>query len=127
MDKMGIVDGGPTTQPQYRNDPWLPLGYGEVGDNCEAVSSASLPLGDAGDLGPRVWSPSAAAAGHNPCIPVPSGEVYYNASTDKAIYVANVGDTFMVDVSTFSAMPRTSWQLDAVGRTPTQATDAAGG
>jgi hypothetical protein len=126
MDQWGGPDAG-ITQPEYRNDPWLSQQFGEVGDNCESIPLQTWPLNDAGTVAQRIWSISAASAGHNPCVPVPTGEAYYNASTDKVIYVANVGDTFTVDVSAFSDMARSSWRLDAVDGTPTQMTGADGG
>jgi len=121
MDVSNYPEGG-TTQPEYRNDPWLTQGYGEVGDNCESVHSKNWSLmGDAGPFVQRIWSTSAAAGGHDPCVPTPAAlGPYFNASTDKAIYVANVGDTFTVDVSPFSDAQRASWQLDALDYTPGQ-------
>ena len=126
MDQWGGPDAG-ITQPEYRNDPWLSQQYGEVGDNCESIPLDYWPLDDAGTVAQRIWSTSAASLGHNPCIPVPAGEAYYNASTDKVLYVANVGDSFTVDVSAFSDEARSSWRLDAIDGTPTQMTDADGG
>ena len=129
---IGITDAA-ISVPQFRNDPWATtFTYGEVGDNCERLPArtwtldAGPPGGDAGYIVQRIWSMSAAAAGHNPCVPVPAGETYYNASTDKAIYVANVGDTFTVDVTAFSEVARPSWRLDALDYTPTQMTDSSG-
>jgi hypothetical protein len=120
LDQPQTADAGVTTA-QFRNDPWATSSqFGEVGDNCESIQDSIWPLDDAGTLVQRIWSSSAAALGHNPCVPVPKGEAYYNASTDKALYVANVGDTFTVDVSAFSDLPRASWRLDAVDQTPTQ-------
>ncbi len=121
LDVSNYPEGG-TTQAEYRNDPWVTQTYGEVGDNCESVHARTLHLmGDAGPSVQRIWSTSAAAAGHDPCVPVPAAlGPYFNASTDKAIYVANVGDTFTVDVSPFSDAQRASWQLDALDYTPGQ-------
>lgn len=121
MDVSGYPEGG-TTPAEYRNDPWLTQGYGEVGDNCESVHSRTWSLmGDAGPFVQRIWSTSAAAGGHDPCVPTPAAlGPYFNASTDKAIYVANVGDTVTVDVSPFSDAQRASWQLDALDYTPGQ-------
>ena len=113
LDTTPYPDGG-TTLVEYRNDPWISLGYGEIGDNCEGTGWA---LGDGGTVVQRIWSNSSATAGHDPCVPIPPGETYFNASPDKAIYVANVGDTFTVDVTPFSDAARTSWQLDAVDYT----------
>lgn len=125
MDQWGGPDAG-ITQAEYRNDPWLTQYYGEIGDNCESIPLQTWPLDDAGTVAQRIWSTSAASVGHNPCVPVPTGEAYYNASTDKVLYVASVGDTFTVDVSAFSDTARSSWRLDAVDGTPTGMTDDAG-
>ncbi len=125
LDIAMSADAGITTD-QYRNDPWTNMQFGEVGDNCESVSFHTWPLDDAGSVAQRIWSISAAAAGHNPCVPVPAGETYYNASPDKAIYVANVGDTFTVDLSAFSDVSRPAWAVEALDYTPTQKTDDGG-
>jgi hypothetical protein len=125
LDLAYAPDAG-VTQAEYRNDPWLAMSFQEVGDNCESIFPGFWTL-DGGTVVQRIWSTSAATLGHNPCIPVPSGESYYNASTDKAIYVASVGSTFTVDVSAFSDAARQSWRLDAVDGTPTYMTDADGG
>lgn len=115
-------DGGPylpvPTVPQIKNDAWAQLlGFGEAADNCEYATQNLWTL-DSGVLVQRVWSPSAAARGANPCVPVPAGETYYNASPDKALYVADVGATFTVDISVFSDALRPSWRLDAIDQTP---------
>jgi hypothetical protein len=112
MDISSYPDAG-TTPIEFRNDPWNSVGYGEIGDNCTG-SAWTL---DGGTVVQRIWSNSAATGGHDPCVPTPAGDTYFNASPDKAIYVANVGDTFTVDVTPFSDAARPSWQLDAVDST----------
>ncbi len=125
LDQPMAQDAGVTLN-QFRNDPWgMTEQFAEVGDNCESILLSDWQL-DSGAYVQRIWSTSAAAAGHNPCVPVPAGEAYYNASTDKALYVASVGDTFTVDVSAFSDMARASWRLDAIDNTQTQMTDSSG-
>jgi hypothetical protein len=114
-------DGGPTPD-QFRSDPWINMSFGEVADNCESVPLDRWTLNDGGTTVQRIWSISAAAAGHNPCIPVPAGETYYNVSSDKAIYVASPGDSFMVDISGFSDVARPAWTLEAIDDTPTTMT-----
>jgi hypothetical protein len=132
LDQYFGGDAGPT-QAQYRNDPWAQAdSFGEVGDNCESILLSTwwidggAPEGGSFEV-QRIWSPAAAALGHNPCIPVPAGESYYNASTDKVLYVADVGTSFTVNVSPFSDIARAAWRLDAVDWTPTQSTNAQGG
>ncbi|MGO8999771.1 MAG: hypothetical protein ACLQVI_41120 [Polyangiaceae bacterium] len=127
LDQDMDLEAGAPTVPQYRNEPWANAdSFGEMGDNCESLVLFQWTL-DSGIDVQRIWSPSAAALGHNPCIPVPEGESYYNASPDKVLYVADVGSSFMVDVSAFSDVPRSSWRVDALDGTPTQLTGAGGG
>ena len=122
LDTSSYPDAG-TTPIEFRNDPWLSLGYGEIADNC---AGTALML-DGGTVVQRIWSNSAATGGHDPCVPAPTGETYFNASPDKAVYVANVGDTFTVDVTPFTDVPRSSWQLDAVDYSQELAANMGGG
>jgi hypothetical protein len=61
---------------------WLfALGGGEVGDMCAQFRHVftkfpELPLYSV----QRSWSNQAALAGHDPCVPQPEGEVYFNAA-----------------------------------------------
>ncbi len=122
LDTSPYPDAG-TTPIEFRNDPWLSLGYGEIADNCAGTAW----MLDGGTVVQRIWSNSAATGGHDPCVPAPAGETYFNASPDRAIYVANVGDTFTVDVTPFTAMPLPSWQLDAVDYSQELAANMGGG
>jgi hypothetical protein len=57
----------------------LAVGGGEVADMCAAWLS-SIVLTPSGDpFVQRSWSNAAAAAGHDPCVPAPAGEVYFNS------------------------------------------------
>ncbi len=96
--------------------------FGEIGDNCEGLIDSSWTL-DGGTVVQRIWSRSAAAAGQNPCVPVPAGETYYNVTPDKAVYVAEVGSSFTVDVTGFSPTPRAGWAVQAIDGTPNQLFD----
>jgi hypothetical protein len=125
LDQAFVLDAG-VTVPQLRNEPWANAdSFGEVGDNCESLLFQTWPL-DSGVQVQRIWSPSAASAGHNPCVPVPAGESYYNTSTDKVLYVADVGTSFTVDVTGFSDVSRPSWRLDGFDVTATQQQDGQG-
>jgi hypothetical protein len=50
----------------------------EIGDMCAAEMSIT-PSRPAYAL-PRIWSNSSAAASHDPCVPSPQGQVYFNAA-----------------------------------------------
>jgi hypothetical protein len=59
-------------------------GGAEVADMCQANLQAYLQitLGGTSYVVQRVWSNSAAAAGHDPCVPDFHGEVFFNAVPD---------------------------------------------
>ena len=117
------LDAGLPTPANLRNQAWADTDqFGEIGDNCESLINSTWTL-DGGDVVQRIWSASAAAAGQNPCIPVPAGETYFNATPDKAIYVAEIGSSFTIDVTGFSTTPRAGWAVQAVDQTANQLPD----
>jgi hypothetical protein len=65
------------------SDPW-PYSFSETGDPC--TGSNTTETTDAGSfLAQRIWSNTAAKNGfESPCIPIPSGEVYFTAYTNPA-------------------------------------------
>jgi len=67
----------------------LGLGGGEVGDMCAQNPAAFYKDTALGYTVQRIWSNKAAAASHDPCVPAPQGEVYFNA-------VPNPGTTVQV-------------------------------
>ncbi len=54
----------------------------ENGDACEFYRDSDAPAGetDVNFTVQRQWSNKSAKAGHNPCVPAPKGEVYFNAT-----------------------------------------------
>jgi hypothetical protein len=112
------MTGNAPTDANLKNQAWADTDqFGEIGDNCESLINSTWEL-DGGDVVQRIWSTSAAAAGQNPCIPVPAGETYFNATPDKAIYVADVGASFTVDITGFAPTPRPGWAIQGVDQTP---------
>jgi hypothetical protein len=89
---------------------------GEVGDLCvdQLVLGQDITTESYGDGGSftaqRIWSTSGATAG-NPCVPVPSGEVYFSASPEKAFFVMDVGQTRTFPVTAFANGTFPSWTL----------------
>ncbi|HZS40193.1 MAG TPA: hypothetical protein VFF06_25355 [Polyangia bacterium] len=55
------------------------LGGGEVGDLCAQDPGAFTKFPELPYVVQRTWSNAAAAAGHDPCVPAPAGQVYFNA------------------------------------------------
>jgi len=54
----------------------------EVADLCENDLPNLVTPGDIGYPVQRIWSNEGARAGTGPCVPVPAGEVYFNAAAD---------------------------------------------
>ncbi len=99
---------------------WNLASDGEVADFPTAsISSGSrartTPRSKGAYTVQRIWSTSAASAGRNPCIPVPSGEIYFNAApaegSDVLIVTPNTATTIEVDAFSDAAK---SWQLIAL-------------
>jgi hypothetical protein len=87
----------------------LPAGAdGEAGELCFGAA----PVAEGGYQLSRVWSNAAALQSHNPCVPVPGGEIYYNVSASPSgIQTASAGSTVTFDLTGWSEAPVDSWVL----------------
>ncbi|MEO6420833.1 MAG: hypothetical protein ABIP39_15580 [Polyangiaceae bacterium] len=99
----------------YMNDPlWGQLG-GEDGDLCVDQTGGSDTYQEGSFLVQRIWSIPSAKAGHDPCVPIPPGEVYFNAAPIKGseqITLA-VGESATYEVDAFSDAPMEDWEIHA--------------
>jgi hypothetical protein len=78
----------------------------EVGDLCENEMPSLLNPSDVGFPVQRIWSNKSAHAGRGPCVPVPAGEIYFNAQAslpDKA--PLDIGTGTPVDIHALNAAP----------------------
>jgi len=117
-------------------------GGGEIGDMCQGLIWDRDPT--LGYTVQRIWSNAAAGAGHDPCAPDPSGDVYFLAAPElpDTIYVANtfgpagaiietpgvhvpIGSEQTIDVRVFSdqstgpiAVSANEWPADALVQQP---------
>ncbi len=96
------------------------LGLSEVGDMCAVIGGAFYTPPDFPYLVQRIWSNTAATAGQDPCLPAPSGEVYFMSAplltdvvnysmqgfggTTKGVYVP-VGQTKTIPIQLWSDGP----------------------
>lgn len=103
--------------------------FSEIADMCSADATAYVHVPDVDGAVQRVWSNAAAAAGKNPCVPAPAGQIYFNAapvlledvpisfagwsSTTKGVRVP-VGETRSVELDLFSEAPTPAWSLKVV-------------
>lgn len=104
------------TGSDAQSQAWALLG-GEVADLCVDILGMGQDRYTEGNfIYQRIWSNSSAAASHDPCVPVPAGEVYFNAAPapagDEALTVG-VGATASLRVDAFSDAPAPSWQVFA--------------
>jgi hypothetical protein len=151
------TDPYPQTNPAYAQVDnnhiyWLfALGGGENGDMCAQSAGASYKDPQIGYVVQRPWSNKAAAASHDPCVPAPAGQVYFNSAPllndtitlgggGQSLKVKGVqipiGSTKTIEIDLFSDAPTNGpWQVEAhdlnefMGGQPTLqfAFDAPGG
>jgi len=77
---------GTYTNTDFFGSGWTQVSVGgEIGDLCILEPSSFYEPADVGFVVQRVWSNANAAAGHDPCAPVPQGEVYFTAAPDLAM------------------------------------------
>jgi len=97
------------------NNTLWPIAGGEVGDLCEGFGSNGISWVEATFTLQRSWSNKSAKASHDPCVPIPSGEVYFNAAPrESKIVLPTVGSSAVVDIDVFSDAPYPPWTLNAV-------------
>jgi len=91
------------------NQTWASEG-GEVGDLCTGKTTTESSF-----VVQRIWSNKSVQAGEDPCVPVPSGEVYFNAAPQQqTIDLLKAGDTATINIDAFSDAPYPPWTLSAV-------------
>jgi hypothetical protein len=109
-------DIGEQTLSYYMLDQvWAGGGLGgEVGDLCEnSGSGSSMP--ESTFTVQRTWSNKSAAAGHDPCVPIPEGEVYFNAAPRQSkVVLSKAGATAVLDIDAFSDAPMAPWTISAI-------------
>lgn len=111
--------------------PWALLGGGEIGDLCVDPTGANqdqttATLGNNTWTVQRIWSNGNAAASLDPCVPMPSSEVYFNLAPEAGhgtLQMA-VGSTQTFTATAFSTGPMAAWTIEGLdaaqlqGQTP---------
>jgi hypothetical protein len=111
--------------------PWALLGGGEIGDLCVDPTGANqdqttATLGSTTWTVQRIWSNANAAASLDPCVPMPSSEVYFNLAPEAGNGTLNmtVGATQTFTATAFSTAPMADWTIEGAdlaqlqGQTP---------
>jgi hypothetical protein len=101
----------------YMQDQLWAFAGGEVGDVCvDFTGGGEDSYVESGFSVQRTWSNKSAKAGHDPCVPIPAGEIYFNAAPAKGQEQAalSVGASTTVDITAFSDAPMADWDVTAV-------------
>jgi hypothetical protein len=91
---------------------WADVASIEVGDLC--VDPFGLGQDETTENGftvQRIWSIGQAAAGKNPCVPVPAGEVYFNAFSKVSVVTVDVGKSVDIEVDALADGPMGPWTV----------------
>jgi hypothetical protein len=105
------------------NWAWLDILGAEAADLCVDPFGINQDVTTSGMFSvQRIWSNTAAAGNHDPCIPAPPGEVYFNAAPQKSFYILDVGQSVTFGVDAFADGPIPDWTLLAQDFSATQTT-----
>jgi hypothetical protein len=108
-----LTDPVPSPTPGWAitdmDDPFYYMGT-EIGDLC-----VGLTIEESGFTAQRAWSNTAAANGRSPCVPAPSGDVYFSAMTgsNKPLKIA-AGKEEKVTLTGWATGARGAWAVAAV-------------
>jgi hypothetical protein len=94
----------------YMQDQLWSLEGGEVGDLC-VTQDNSDEVQESGFSVQRSWSNTAAKASHDPCVPAPAGDIYFNVAPKDETITAKVGDTKTIQLTAFSDAPIADWEI----------------
>jgi hypothetical protein len=98
---------------------WDMIGGGEMGDLCVDLTglnqdhtTAAGPNGTSWTV-QRLWSNANAAAGLDPCVPMPSNETYFNIAPQAGASTMQlaVGASATYTATAFSSGPMNEWQV----------------
>jgi hypothetical protein len=91
---------------------WDDVQGGEVADLCVDPFLLGLDeFTENGFIAQRIWSVPNAAAGKNPCVPIPTGEVYFNTYPEKTTLVMDVGTSQTITVHALADGTMPAWTL----------------
>ncbi|MEO8801292.1 MAG: hypothetical protein ABI551_25595 [Polyangiaceae bacterium] len=103
--------GSQNTIAYYMTNLAWSIEGGEVGDVCVGRNDEYQESGFAVQ---RSWSNTAAKASHDPCVPAPANEAYFNtAYSTNSLASMKVGDTKTIQLTAFSDAPTDDWTLRA--------------
>ena len=85
----------------------------EVADLCTITSDLSATqVQEGGFFFQRSWSNASARAGHDPCVPIPTDQVYFNSAPKEDDVALRIGESATLELQGFSDAPTADWSLD---------------
>jgi len=115
-------------EPDPDHIAFMFAGMGELGDMCVPIGGAFYIPSDFPYLVQRTWSNKVAPTGHDPCLPEPPGQVYFNsapvlnddvtikdngqAGATKGVHIP-VGQSKTIEIDLFSEAPSSAWTVSA--------------
>ena len=97
----------------YMEDQLWSLEGGEVGDLC-VTQDSSDEYQESGFTVQRIWSNIAAKASHDPCVPAPAGDIYFNVAPSSETFNLKVGAKKTIQLTAFSDAPTANWTISGV-------------
>jgi hypothetical protein len=117
------VEAATDAKPISQGFAWvmndIDIGWGifgpEVADLCaDTLGTGQDQWQEGGFVFQRSWSNSSAAAGKDPCVPIPSSEVYFNAAAQTGNVTLGLGGSATIELDAFSDAPFPAWTLKAL-------------
>ncbi len=102
-----------STISYYMEDQLWSLEGGEVGDLC-VTSDNSDEYQESGFTVQRIWSNNAAKASHDPCVPAPAGDIYFNVAPQSESFNLKVGAKKTIVLTAFSDAPTPNWTISGI-------------
>ena len=97
----------------YMQDQLWSIEGGEVGDLC-VTQDNSDEYQESGFVVQRSWSNIAAKASHDPCVPAPAGDIYFNVAPASEAFNLKVGAKKTIVLTAFSDAPTPDWTISGV-------------
>jgi hypothetical protein len=97
----------------YMQDQLWGLEGGEVGDLCVTQDNSDEYI-ESGFSVQRIWSNIAAKGSHDPCVPAPAGDVYFNVAPQSEQFSLKVGAKKTIQLTAFSDAPTPNWTISGV-------------
>jgi hypothetical protein len=120
----GSTSGFYLNQQDLATTPWNLFLGGEVADMCvDELGLGQDTTTDGTFTVQRIWNNALAAAGHDPCAPDSSSEVYFNLAPEQWLVTLNVGQSATFTADAFSDAAMAAWTVAGIDAAATSQTN----